>query len=50
MTVDPDHYYRGVYEILLRQYTDPEARRRIAEAERIARESIYVLAEHRIDL
>lgn len=46
--MDPDYHYRGVYEQLLRQYSDPEARRRIAEAAKLAAESRYVLVEHRI--
>jgi hypothetical protein len=50
VTVDPDFHYRGVYEELLTRYRDPDARRMIAEALRIAEEAIYVLAEYRIEL
>jgi len=48
--VDPDHHYRGVYERLLPQYRDSEARRMIAEALRVAEEAIYVLEEYRVEL
>jgi GNAT superfamily N-acetyltransferase len=50
VTVDPDYHYRGVYAQLLKQYSDPDARRLIAEAAQIADDSRYVLAEHRLEL
>ncbi len=50
VTVDPDHHYRGVFASLLRDLTDPDARTRIAEAQRRASESSYVLFETRRSL
>jgi hypothetical protein len=50
VAVDPDYHYRGVYARLLTQYSDPEARRLIAEAAQLAADSRYVLVEHRIEL
>lgn len=48
--VEPDHHYRGVFESLLREYEDPEARRLISEALERARRSAYELAERRLEL
>jgi len=45
--VEPDHHYRGVFESLLGSYEQPEARARIEEALRRARESGYVVRELR---
>lgn len=47
--VDPDFHYRGVFERLLEpgRLSDPEARRRIAEALRRTSENVYVLSEVR---
>ncbi len=46
VTVDPDHFYRNMFEGLLPTLDDPEARARISEAHRRASTSTYVLAEH----
>ena len=50
VTVDPDFHYRGVFAALEGELSDPEARRRIAEAHRRSLASAYVLHERRVAL
>jgi hypothetical protein len=47
VVLDPDHHYRAVFAELGTLYSDPEARRLIAEASRRISTSTYVLAEIR---
>jgi hypothetical protein len=47
VAVDPDHHYRGLFELLRTQYQDPEALRLIETARRRISGSEYTLAEIR---
>lgn len=50
VTVDPDYHYRGVFQELLGEYRDPDARARMQAALRRAQASTYVLRELRLPL
>ena len=50
ITVDPDHFYRHMFEGHLPGLSSPEAREQIAEALRRASDSSFVLYEKRIEL
>jgi hypothetical protein len=50
VTVDPDHFYRGMFAGYLPSLETEQARELIAEALRRSSESSYVLYEERIDL